>query len=445
MPATLTQPGFDQASFEAFLHARQEPAWLTEQRREAWQSFSEKDWPARNAEEWIRTDIRLFKLNQFGLPMTREGESSAEPRSASEDIRPLLSEGVELAGSTAAANSRPGITQLKPKWADKGVLFGSLDELVQSHGDLVRKHLFMRAVEPNYDKFAALHAACWSGGHLLYVPRGVTVDEPLHCLSAVTNGGADLGHTLIVLEDGAEATILCETASSSPTDGGLHCGATEVILAPSSRLRLVSLQNWGHGVWHFAHQKAIVGKDASLQWTIAAMGSRLSKVNQHVELIGRGAESQVNGVLFTEGKQHISYHTLQHHAAPECRSDFLYKSALQDQSRTVWRGMIKVDPQAFKTDGYQRNDNLLLSSNARADSIPGLEIQCDDVRCTHGSTSGKVDEELIFYAMTRGFTRKEATRIIVSGFFQQIFDRITIESVREALGQAILRRVREYT
>jgi Fe-S cluster assembly protein SufD len=218
-----------------------------------------------------------------------------------------------------------------------------------------------------------------------------------------------------------------------------------VILAPSSRLRLVSLQNWGQGVWHFAHQKALVGRDSSLQWTIAAMGSRLSKVNQHVELVGRGAESQVNGVLFAEGKQHISYHTLQHHVAQECRSDFLYKAALQDQSRTVWRGMIKVDPQAVKTDGYQRNDNLLLSSNARADSIPGLEIQCDDVRCTHGSTSGKVDEELIFYAMTRGFTRKEATRIIVSGFLQQIFDRITIESVREALGQAILRRVREYS
>src|SRR5262249_32219444 len=204
--------------------------------------------------------------------------------------------------------------------------------------------------------------------------------------------GVDVGDTLIVLEEGAEATIMCETASGSQTDGGFHCGATEVILAPTSRLRLVSLQNWGHSVWHFAHQKAIVGRDAAIQWTIAAIGSRLSKVNQHVELVGRGAESQVNGVLFTEGKQHISYHTLQHHAAPECKSDFLYKAALQDQSRTVWRGMIKVDPLAAKTDGYQRNDNLLLSSNARADSIPGLEIQCDDVRCTHGSTSGKVDE-----------------------------------------------------
>ena len=135
---------------------------------------------------------------------------------------------------------------------------------------------------------------------------------------------------------------------------------------------------------------------------------------------------------------------MQHHVAPNCHSDFLYKSALQDKSRTVWRGMIKVDPDAQKTDGYQRNDNLLLSDNCRADSIPGLEIEADDVRCTHGSTSGKVDEELIFYAQCRGYTRNEAIRLIVTGFFQQIFDRITIDSVRDALGLAIARRVREY-
>jgi len=444
MPATLTKPGFDQQSFEVFLQGRREPDWLVEQRRDAWRTFCEKDWPQRSDEEWIRTDIRLFKLNQFALPAASD-ETPA--RSASEvpgSAQALLTEGVDLAGGTIAIDSRPTASRLKSKWVEKGILFGSLDELVHSHGDLVRKHLFTRAVDPSYDKFAALHAACWSGGHLLYVPRGVAIDEPLHCLSAISNGGVDLGHTLIVLEEGADATIMCETASPAPDSGGFHCGATEVILGPSARLRLVSLQNWGQGVWHFAHQKAIVGRDAGIQWTIAAIGSRLSKVNQHVELVGRGGESQVNGVLFTEGKQHISYHTLQHHAAPECRSDFLYKAALQDQSRTVWRGMIKVDPLAVKTDGYQRNDNLLLSPNARADSIPGLEIQCDDVRCTHGSTSGKVDEELIFYAQSRGLTRKEATRLIVSGFFQQIFDRITIESVREALGQAILRRVREY-
>ena len=436
MTATLPESPFSQASFEEFLDSRDEPAWLTDQRRQAWKAFSEMDWPTRREEEWVRTDIRLFKLNNYALP-------SAQPRST-ETPHAVLSAGVQLAGSSVSLDSRPVTSDIQEKWAEQGVLFGSLDLLIREHADLLRPHVLRQAVNPRYDRFAALHVACRAGGHLLYVPRGVVVDEPVHALSAMSDGGVDFGHTLVILEEGAEATFLTETASLREQDGGLHCGFTEVLLAPEARLRFVNLQDWGQGVWHFAHQKAVLDRDASLQWTIAALGCRLSKVNQHVSLVGPGANTQVNGVMFTEGKQHLAYHTLQHHEAPHCRSDFLYKSALQDRSRTVWRGMIKVDPAAQRTDGYQRNDNLLLSDRARSDSIPGLEIEADDVRCTHGSTAGKVDEEQVFYAMCRGLTRKEAIRMIVTGFFQQIFDRITIESVREALGRAIAARVREY-
>ena len=437
MPATIAQLGFSPAIFAAFLESRHEPDWLTDLRRAAWQTFLAKAWPDRREEEWIRTDIRLFNLDAFSLPLD-------VPASAADLPRQLLNEGVELAGNSTSLNSQPVDARLDPKWASRGVLFGSLDELLVEHGDRLRPHFEKRLIQPGYDKFAALQAACWSGGHLLYVPRGVVIDQPLHFFNAMSDGQVDLSHTVVILDEGAEATVTAETGNLSPSDSGFHCGGTEIVLSAGARLRFVNLQDWGHGVWHFAHQRAIVGRDASLQWTIAALGSRLAKVNQQVALVGPGAECQVNGVLFTEDKQHISYHTLQHHQAPHCKSDFLYKSALQDKSRTVWRGMIKVDPKAQKTDGYQRNDNLLLSAHARADSIPGLEIQADDVRCTHGSTSGKVDEELIFYARCRGFTRKEAIRIIVTGFFQQVFDRITIDSVRDALSSAIARRVRDY-
>ena len=157
-------------------------------------------------------------------------------------------------------------------------------------------------------------------------------------------------------------------------------------------------------------------------------------MNQHVALTGEGAAAEVNGVMFTDGRQHLSYHTLQHHQAPHCTSDLLYKGALQGSSRIVWRGMIKVDRDAQKTDGYQRNDNLILSESSRADSIPGLEIEADDVKCSHGATAGRVDDEQIFYASTRGLTRQEAIRMIVTGFFQQVFDRVTIPGVRHALG-----------
>ena len=323
-------------------------------------------------------------------------------------------------------------------------MLGHLEHLAGPHGQLVQRYLHTRAVNPRTDKFSALHAACWSGGQLLYVPRGVVVDEPLHILSVMSDEGIDFGHTLVILEEGAEATVLSEMVSFAETDGGLHCGATELLLGPGAKLRFVSLQDWGKRAWHFAHQQAVLDRDASIQWTVGALGGHLAKVNQHVVLAGEGGYSQVNGAMFTEGRQHLSYHTLQHHQAPHCQSDFLYKSALQDKSHTVWRGMIKVDPQAQKTDGYQRNDNLLLSPDVRADSIPGLEIEADDVRCTHGSTSGRVDDELLFYAQCRGFTRQEAIRLVVTGFFQQVFDRITILSVREALGRAIARRVREY-
>ena len=446
--ASVVNRGFTAEAFESFLADRREPDWLVALRRQAWATFLEMPLPDRKLEEWMRTDIRGFRLEQFGLPSPfgRGVGGEGRPDQAPSALRlppSLLSEGVELAGGAGSIDSRPQETCLDPELADRGVLFGSLDQLVCEFGDRLRPYLFS-AVDYHADKFAALHAACWSGGMVLYVPKGVVIERPLHMLSALTPGGVDFGHALIVLDEGAEATLLAETASTDAAAAGLHCGAIEIHMGPRAKLRYVNLQNWGSGVWHFAHQQALVGQDATMQWTIGALGSRLAKVNQHVALVGAGADVEINGVMFTEGKQHLSYHTLQHHKAPHCTSDMLYKGALQDKSRLVWRGMIKVDRDAQKTDGYQRDDNLILSEEARADSIPGLEIEADDVKCSHGATAGRVDDEQVFYACCRGLTRKEAVRMIVTGFFQQVFDRIPIASVRHALGEAIGRRVREY-
>jgi len=432
MSTTLSKSGFTTDTFESFLASRNEPAWLVDARRKAWQTFESLPLPSRREEEWMRTDIRLLKLDKFAPPVDSVGE--ATPPAA------LLSRGVHLGGHATTVNSRFVSSDLNESLRAKGVWFGAIEQFAVERPELLQKHLF-RVVDGKADKFAALHAACWSGGAVLYVPRNVAVAEPLHMLSAMNDTGVDFAHTLVILDEGAEATLLAETAGGQTS--ALHCGAVELVVGPGARLRYVSLQNWGTGTWHFAHHKAEVDRGGSIQWTIGALGSRLSKVNQHVALVGEHAEAQVNGVMFTEGKQHLSYHTLQHHRAPMCRSDLLYKDALQDSSRIVWRGMIKVDVDAQKTDGYQRNDSLMLSNMARADSIPGLEIEADDVRCTHGSTTGRVDEQQIFYAQCRGLTRKEAARMIVAGFFQQVFDRITIESVREALGSTIGNRVRE--
>ncbi|MEC9091750.1 MAG: Fe-S cluster assembly protein SufD [Planctomycetota bacterium] len=432
---------FDEKGFEEFIGSRNEPVWLIDQRKQAWQKFQDLSWPTTADEEWMRTDIRLFDLTKFAIPMT---STATTEENATEITKGQLGKGVELGGKSVTLNGLAHSSWLDDDLREKGVVFGNLSDLANPHAEIIRKFLFQKALRHDLDRFAALHAACWSSGTILYVPRNVTISKPLHIQSLLGEGKTDLGHTLVVLDEGAEATVLAESSSLTEMANGLHCGGIELIVGDRANLRFVNLQDWGRKVWHFAHQKAVVGRDANLQWTIGALGSRLAKVNQHVALDGVGANCQVNGVMFTEGKQHLSYHTLQHHLQPNCTSDFLYKGALQDTSRTVWRGMIKVDNRAQQTDGYQRNDNLLLSQASRADSIPGLEIEADDVRCTHGSTSGRVDEELIFYAQCRGYTRQEAIRMIVAGFFQQIFDRVTLENVRVALGEAIARRVRDY-
>jgi Fe-S cluster assembly protein SufD len=437
MATAALASGITQTAFDAFLAARNEPAWLTDIRRKAWARFQELPMPTVREEEWMRTDIRLFKLDRYELP----DQAAQDAASQIELPHALLAAGVDLGGRAAAMNSHSVVAELDPKWAKQGVLFGGLSRLVAKHGDLLKPFFERRVVDPFKDKFSALNTAAWSGGTLLYVPKNVKLDAPLHSFSAISDNGTDLGKTLVILEPGADATLLMETGSVNTESGGMHCGSIELIVEQGARLRYVNLQNWGHEVWHFAHQKAHVGREGRLQWTIGALGARLAKVNQHVAMTGPDAEVQVNGVMFTEGRQHLAYNTHQHHQAPYCKSDLLYKTALQDKSRTVWRGMIKVDKAAQRTDAYQRNDNLMLSRDARADSIPGLEIEADDVRCTHGSTSGRVDEQQLFYAMTRGYTRREAARMIVAGFFQQVFDRITIESVREALGEAIGQRV----
>ncbi|MGY8767374.1 MAG: Fe-S cluster assembly protein SufD [Pirellulales bacterium] len=435
--STVTEvEGFSPAAFEHLIESRNEPAWLQELRQSAFETFQSMSLPSRKEEEWMRTDIRMFHLDRFAVP---------------EQVKPevelplgVLRQGVDVGGNLVSYNGHTVESNLSEELSQQGVVFGSIAQVLRERPELLEKYLLTKAVDPHFDKFSALHAAFFTAGQVLYVPRNTVVKQPLHALSVLGPGGVDLGHTLVIIEEGAEVTMLNETASLDEKAPGLHCGAIELIQHPNSHLRYINLQNWGQGVWHFAHQKAIVERDSTLHWTIGALGSRLSKVNQHVALAGEGANCEVNGVMFTEGKQHLSYHTLQHHEAPSCNSNFLYKTALQDHSRTVWRGMIKVDNAAQKTDGYQRNDNLILTEHARADSIPGLEIEADDVRCTHGATTGKVDEEQIFYAQSRGFTRKEAMRTIVIGFFQQVFDRIPLESVRDALGNAIASRVREY-
>ena len=464
-PATATPPfpvqvGFDRAGLDAIIAEQAAAGWVADRRREAFAALESLGLPDRRSENWMRTDLRMFKPAAWSLaakPAEQGLAAEAVPEgllaaaitagepagdwSSDEVRRPPVA--AALGGRFASLDGHVVRDELSPALAARGVRFGSADAVLADLEAELKPHWFS-VIDARSDWFAALHAAFHRASAVLYVPPGVKLAEPLHVMAAISAGGVDTSHVLVVLGDGAEATLLTETAGGGEAGsaGGFHCGGTEIVVGRRAFLRMVNLQNWNMGVWHFARQKAVVHAGGRLQWTLGALGSRLSQVAQDVALVGREAEAQVNGVMFTEGRQHLVYNTLQHHEAPACKSDLLYKGALQDRSRLVWRGMIKVDKAAQKTDGYQRNDNLMLSNESRADSIPGLEIEADDVRCTHGATSGRVDAEQVFYAQARGLTADEAARLVVAGFFQQVFDRITIPEVREALARAVCSRIR---
>jgi Fe-S cluster assembly protein SufD len=231
---------------------------------------------------------------------------------------------------------------------------------------------------------------------------------------------------------------------ASPTEAtgqSFHAGNVEILLGEGSHLRFVELQSWGENMWNFTHERAHVGRDANLDWIFAAVGSRLTKNFSEIDLIGEGAQGRMSGFYFTDGIQHLDHDTQQNHLAPNTTSDLLFKGALKGKSRSVWQGMIYVAPGAQKTDGYQANRNLLLSDKARADSIPGLEIQADDVRCTHGATVSKIDPEEVFYLRSRGIPYQEAERLIVEGFFEPIMQRIPFEGVKNRLRGIILAKM----
>jgi Fe-S cluster assembly protein SufD len=214
----------------------------------------------------------------------------------------------------------------------------------------------------------------------------------------------------------------------------------EIKVADNANLKFVELQSWGKHVWNFSHERVRVGRDGNLDWIFGAVGSRLTKNFSELDLVGDGATGRMSGFYFTDGSQHLDHDTQQNHLAPHTTSDLLFKGALKGKSRSVWQGMIYVAPVAQKTDGYQANRNLVLSPQARADSIPGLEILADDVRCTHGVTVGKLEEEPLFYLKSRGIPTKDAERLIVEGFFDPIMQRIPFEGVRERFQQAILEK-----
>jgi Fe-S cluster assembly protein SufD len=413
-----------------------EDASLASYRTQAWEAFKRLSLPKSTEEPWRRTDLRNLPVDSFALP------NGNLPR----DLPPVP----EALLKPLVADQHGGQIVLKPDGAEidldesiakQGVIFTDLKTAQENHPEILAR-ILGEVVKPEEGKFAALAGALAQNGILLYVPKNVQVKQPLHSVLCGPGAFAHISHLLVLVDQGASVTYVHESASPTETGANtLHAGIVEIKVEAGANLKFVELQSWGKHVWNFSHERARLERDASLDWIFGAIGSRLTKNFTELDLAGQGSTGRMSGFYFTDGVQHLDHDTQQNHFAPNTTSDLLFKGALKGKSRSVWQGMIYVAPGAQKTDGYQANRNLVLSDRARADSIPGLEILADDVRCTHGATVGKLEAEPLFYLKSRGIPQKEAERLVVEGFFDPIMQRIPFEGVRERFQAAILQKM----
>jgi Fe-S cluster assembly protein SufD len=374
--------------------------------------------PTTTDEAWRFTDLKGFDPDAFVSNGHVRGQT---PDGAGQSM-------LELDVAALATVTEDGI---EVGDAPEGVTFAALED-----------HELLGALVGTDEKFAAHNAAMWEHGLLVHVAKGVVLEKPLYVrVTNVHEGGALFWRLLVVAEPESRFSVVEEYASGSPELSGYSNAVSELFVGQGAKVEYVSLQNLSQETWHFASHRAQVDRDAELDWVAGGFGSKKGKTRIQNDLAGAGATSRVTGAYFADGDQHLDYDTFQEHIAPNTTSDFAFKGALRDHATAVWRGMIKVEKEAQKTNAYQENRNLILSDKAHADSIPGLEIEANDVRCTHGATISPVNRDELFYAMARGISRGEAERLIVRGFFTDVLNRIEMVPVREAVTEALEARI----
>lgn len=431
----VVEANFSRESVVALSASRGEPEWMREFRLAAWRIFEALEWPKSTDEAWRRTRLTGFDLQNYTAYAAPKGESKRS------ELSGLLKNELDEMESAASLIFQDGGLHYhldNPELAAQGVIFTDLQSAVVEHPELIRKYFMTQAVKPDQNKFTALHAALWDTGAFIYVPKNVRVELPLQAILHQTPGVGGYHHTLLVAEEGSHVTVVDDLLGAA---NGMQSGVIELVMKDNSVVRYMNLQDFDHSAWNFLNGRAVMGRDTDLRWIQVSWGSRLTKAFLDLDLRGPGGHGELLGLYFPTGRQHIDHQTLQIHRAPNCFSDLLFNGALKDRAHNVYMGIIKVFPDAQKTDAFQRNGNLILDGTARADSIPGLEIEADDVRCTHAATAAQVEDEYVFYLMARGLTRPQAERMIVQGFFQEVLDRVPVESVQHKLERVIERKI----
>ncbi len=434
--AQTTTRGFDRETLAALIGADDS---LRDMRDRALHAFESMPMPSPETEEWRYTDLRDLELGAYA-PHVAEN-----PAENLDGVKPEILEAAgTLGGRSGLAiqhNSTVVTAHLDQRAARAGVVFASIDDVAATQPDLLAGRLH-ELIPVDRTRFTAMHAAFRSGGTFVHVPAGVRVDLPLQAITYVDRDGlAVFPHTVIVVDEGAELTFIDRYVSPDLTNV-LSNAIVEIHAGPNSKVRYVTLQDWGPGVTHLQVQRAQVERDAELRSLAVAFGASLSRMEAESLLTGEGGSSEMLGVYVGHGQQHFDFRSIQDHVGSRTRSDLLYKGALKGRSRAIYSGTVILQPGAHLCDAYQTNRNILLSEEAKADSIPNLEILSNDpVRCGHAASVGPVEEETLFYLQSRGIPYEQAEKLVVFGFFQEVLDRVTIPEVQRSVEDAIAEEI----
>jgi Fe-S cluster assembly protein SufD len=416
LTGSFTAEAFN-AHLAALSHA---PAWWLERKRAAYEKFAGWPMPKRTDESWRFSNVVALNLDGFQV----NPPASKDAPLPSPFGQPHL----------AFANNRVvARTALTAELAARGVVITTLTEAAARHPELLRSHFMAQPQKLGSEKFAALHSAFVGEGAFIYVPRGVEIAAPIIVTHAVAGPAAAVfPHTLVVLEENAKATVVDFFASADHA-GHFACGANDLYAGHGAQLTYVAAQAWSQETRSFQFNSTVVRRDARVQSLNLHLGGRQARHESLSQLQAPGAFSEMLALTVADNTQEFDQRTLQIHQAANTKSDLLYKNALRDQSKTIFSGLIVVDPEAQKTDAYQSNRNLMLSEEAEASSLPGLEIQANDVRCTHGATSSRIDPEQEFYLQARGINKEAADELLTFGFFEEVLNRLANDELHEVL------------
>ncbi len=424
--SSAAAPGLDSSRFATHLSQRAYlPAWWLETKKAAWNQFNALPMPARTDETWRFSNLSSLDLSGFDLP---EEPAAHIPHLSS------FPHAAEIIFSNRQLVSR---SSLPADLAAKGVIFAPLDEALTRHGALVQTYFQKHPANLGSGKFVALNTAFTAAGALLFVPKGVEITEPFvvqHTLSGANK--AAFPHTLVILEDNAQATLV-EFFVSADQARHLASGVNDLHAGPGARLTYVGAQNWSADTLAFQTNSIVAERDARVLSLNVHLGGRQARHESHSRLLGPGAHSEMLALTVATGSQEFDQRTLQTHVSPHTTSNLLYKNALLDTAKSIFSGLIIVEPDAQKTDAYQKNRNLMLSDEAEAHSLPGLEIQANDVKCSHGSTSARIEPEQAFYLQARGIKPEAAKQMLVFAFFEEVLNQLPDEKLHASLSAMI--------